>query len=67
MARGRWRPDTGPMEPGWARQVRSALIAHDQAELSDLFAAAVLAEGQQAASRSWLEVTSAFDAGAETG
>ncbi len=55
------------MEPGWAQQVRAALIADDQVALSDLFAAAVLAEGTQGASRSWLEATSAFDAGAQTG
>jgi hypothetical protein len=67
LARPSWWPDTGRMEPGWAQQVRSALMAHDQDALADLFAAAVQAEGQQAASRSWLEITSAFDAAAETG
>lgn len=55
------------MQATWADEVRAALLREDREALADLFAAAQQAEGQLVASRSWLEVVSAFDATAVTG
>jgi hypothetical protein len=55
------------VDAAWGERVRTALVAGDGAALTTLFEAAVAAEGREAASRSWLEAISAFDAGAVTG
>ncbi len=55
------------MQPDWKAEVRAALLQRDRITLARLFAEARDAEGEEAASRSWLEATSAFDAEAVTG
>jgi hypothetical protein len=55
------------MDLTWAEQVRAAVLTGDGAALARLFEAAVAAEGRSAASRSWLDAISAFDADAVTG
>lgn len=55
------------MQAEWADEVRAALLGEDREALAGLFAAAEEAEGDVVASRSWLEVVSAFDANAVTG
>lgn len=55
------------MDPEWARRVRVALVAQDEAALADLYAAAERELGGEAASHAWMEVVSAYDADAETG
>jgi hypothetical protein len=55
------------MQPQWAEEVRTAVLAGDGPALARLFEAAVAVEGRAAASRSWLDAISAFDADAVTG
>jgi hypothetical protein len=55
------------MEPEWAEEVRAAVLDGDGRALARLFEAAVALEGRAAASRSWLDAISAFDADAVTG
>jgi hypothetical protein len=55
------------VDAAWEQQVRSALLAEDGAALHALFDEALATEGRAAASRSWLDAISAFDADAVTG
>ncbi|MGB8021471.1 MAG: hypothetical protein WCF04_09615 [Candidatus Nanopelagicales bacterium] len=55
------------MDPQWAQSVRAALLAGQPDALAALFEQALAAEGRAAASKSWLDAISAFDADAITG
>ncbi len=55
------------MQSDWKAHVRAALLRGDREALARLFAEAYDVEGEPAASHSWLEAVSAFDAEAVTG
>ena len=55
------------MDAQWAQQVQAAVRAQDGPALAALFELALAQEGRTAASRSWLDAISAFDADAITG
>jgi hypothetical protein len=59
--------DTHRVDAEWAALVRAALLDEDGRALAQLFGEALSVEGRSAATRSWLDAISGYDAEAQTG